>query len=443
MDKLRIGYASYSINVLEEKRELFGRMLAGRLQAELQGILGTEIEMIYCPARQDVVRAIDTGCTVLITEGKLKRSEGARDGDENIGTGTIKDWTGLPGMQRVILILAPEDHPTVTTKKDGSKAINARKVVELYRRGYYDALYINDMSAANIAHLIQYGRKEAEAKDYYQVTDEMLEILLAGERAKNERNRKKTEHAGIAGLFTDTQTAKSMENVADERKEQPVSAEESPEPAMGKETEQPQKEDMSSSDILQSLLSGGVDAYLDSLDNWQTESAQKEESESAQEDMDGFDFEDSIPEDDGEDDMTEEEMSRGEPETAMEQEIRLETGIAWVDANEEYAVLDTRFDLEQLGRISRYMQGGTLLVVDLPNPPQEQDANRYGVTIIQKGREKGYVHNGRYQSSAVVFTGYCIKTIMQRSVLIEVPDEEAPGEYVAGKDCYVTFTPLD
>ena len=446
MDKYRIGYASYSTNVPKEQRELFGRMLAKRLQDELRGVLGAEVEIIYCPARKDVLRAIDTGCTVIITEGRLKRSEGAREGDENIGTGTIKDWTGLPGMERVILILAAEDHPAVITKDDGSKTINGRKVVELYRRGYYDALYLTDMTAANIGNLIKHGRKEAEAKEYYQVTDEMLEILLAGERAKNERNRKKAERSSFKEMFTVPQSEKTAD---ESRREKEVPAEEYKEPVPEK-TVETAKEDLEASDIFRSLLAGGVDAYLDNLDKWQADTDSTGDSidpredtgmQAEGEDMDGFDFGGQLPEDDCCRDDQEEEILQDGPQISAEPEDTREPEMYWEDAG-EYAVLDTSFDLTQQGRISGYLQGGTLLVIDLPKPPQEQDANRYRVTVIHKGRQKGYVHNGRYQSSVVAFGGYCIKTIMQRSVLVEIPDEEAPGEYVAGKDCYVTFNPL-
>ena len=92
------------------------------------------------------------------------------------------------------------------------------------------------------------------------------------------------------------------------------------------------------------------------------------------------------------------------------------------------------------GKITSALNGGSLLTISLTGTPPD-DVSRYSVTIMCGGG-KGRVVNGRYQSGMIVFVGYCVKYMMGRMLLVEVPDEEVPGTDLSGRECMVTFALL-
>ena len=400
---MKITYASYNSNLEPEKREFFAKVFADRLQKELESKMGTKVEIVCCPERTDVEQSIENGSEVVITECKLRCSKKTQKDDGNIGYGTVKEWASVTGMKRVIMILPPEERPKFGERYDGIMSIiSGRKTVELYRRGYYDAIYINDLTGDNLINLIRYGRSEADAKRYYGITDEMLDSLPGAEPKK-----------------------------------EPVKAEEK------KEEPQPEQ-DTSESDVLKTLLSGGTDAFFEE------ENSLEENKEESSEEHTGFNFNVS-PETELYDCIVSEEVQEIEvipqyemPERicAVEEERIFSDDSTESDEEPGYAVMDTSLKLIQQGKVTGYLQDGTLLIIEVENPPKEAEATRYGVTVVRKGKSRGRVVNGRYQSDVMIFFGYCVKTIMQHAIVIEIPDGDAPDQSINGKECVVTFALL-
>lgn len=531
---MKICYGSYNDRLPEGKRELFAKAFADKMRKDLEALSGDAVEITWCPEKGDLVSAINGGCDVVITEGKLRMPAGGHDGDENVGFGTVKEWKGLNGVKRVILLLPVDDKPAIAKKEDGSEIIGSgRKVVEMYRKGYYDALYVNDLKPSVLISIIKEGRGEAAAKDYYGVTDDMLALLIESENGKRKKKEKeKPEKKGMfGGLFARKESEKETEAEGPVKKEDPIksatpAAEEakqeipsekvperkSAEPVSsnnkeeinktvepviksenkapevapektnvgeadrtlvkevskeeinvtvnenkkeesaamdrevknGTDAEKPAKAkheiDAETASVLRTILSGGMDALFEEEGKEEpkvTETSSAEKGASAG----GFDFDFSF--DAAAVQPVEKKEASPMKEVINERADRQQESVtaAVAEPVQTSTFQGTESGL-RTGRVTSYLNGGTLLALELNAAPDDPDVNRYGVTVISKGSGRGRVVNGRYQSDVIAFEGFCVKLMMQRTILVEVPDESAPPAGVVNRECMVTFTQL-
>lgn len=533
---MKICYGTYNEMIPVERREMFAKAFAAKLQGELKAKTGEEVEIVCCPERGDLVAAMNAGYDVVLTEAKLRRPENGKAGEENIGVGTLKEWTGRSDLKRVILILPPNDRPALGKREDGTDCFTSgRKVVELFRKGFYTAVYVTDLKCDLLVEIIKKGRTEAEAKSYYGVTDEMLELLLASEQNKQEK-KEKEKKKGIFGIFGRGQETKA----AEEKEKEPVmpaepkaeeikpvpsnnkeetkkeDKEEVPKPDEVKKPEEPEKaksEDMAVEEVPQNnpVTEGAKPEETEEAfaDGTEEEPVLKSEPhEEAQKDPESVieiipeEIKEEVPqtrEEVGREDKKEDKKeSKGDSEDSTEvlrQLLKYGTDQFFEDDEPEggdvppmegmdfgdlfgapparkddvafnpassykegrtpepavdYArtqapgTVNTFVPSEGdekicTGQITSYLNGGTLIAVNLINPPDLGDVTRYSATVICKGVGAGRVINGRYQSSTIAFLGYCAKLMSGRTLLLEVPDEEAPGVNLSGRECMITF----
>lgn len=514
---MKICYGSYNRQVQPEKREALARVMGQKLAQGLKDKLGAAPEVICCSTREDVAKAAASGCDLILTESQLKLPNGGKPGDDNVGYGTIKEWTSMHGVKRVVLLMQAGDRPSVADKDGKPSIVTGRKLVELFRRGYYDALFYNDLQMDKIAALLSAGRTEEEAKAYYGITDQMLEILLATskpEKADKAEGKAKEEKKSLfGGLFggkkkeekyeaeaerkeeketrteDKTEQVSSNNNVASatgdkkevKKDEEPSKKEESadevkpfeiprdqpkeerhePEGPAVSEEELARAREQANSDVMKALLSGGTDSFFED---------EEEQEPAAEPESGGFDFgfgfereETKKPETAGggfgfefEELPPVEKPKAPMPDAARTEEVRAEEAKAEevktrevieevkpVMENANVAnVTENGAEETSVGVISSCLNEGTLLTVDVASLPSDPDVTRYSAMILVKGAGRGRVVNGRWVSSVKCFTGYCVKVIMQRTVLVEVPDGDTPGPEVEGKQCMITFYKL-
>lgn len=457
---MKICYGSYNRQVPVDKREAFAKMFAAKLSRGIAEMTGEETDVVCCAEREEITHQIRDGCDVIITECQLRLPPGGKPGEDNVGYGTVKEWTAMPGVHRVILLVQPGDKPQLGEKDGKETFIAGRKLVELFRRGYYDGLFYNDLTVDQIVRLSSAGRTENEAKAYYGITDRMLEILLLGSGAKETgaggSEEKKSLLGGLFGgkkkseeTMGETNTSGSAEEKemlsasTAVRIENPPQSNKAIKDSREKQVNKVEKKRMekeekqASGEVFKALLASGTDAVFE-----------EEEAAGVKEEIpDGFVF--TKPQD-NEDGYDRPNVPYTGTEDTMEHMDSLfhKEGIddpifeQKASENTEPVMGESGGLVNRMGKISSCLNGGTLLAVDLSNLPADSDVATYGVTVLIKGTEEGRVVNGRWQSSFVAFNGYCVKAIMQRTLLIEVPDSEVQGMNLSGKSCMVTFNKL-
>ena len=561
---MKICYGSYNELIPFEHREVFAKAFAKKLQDEIKAKSGEDVEIVCCPERGDLVAAMDAGYEVVLTESKLRRPEGGSVGEENVGVGTLKEWTSRKGVKRVILILPESDRPSLGKREDGTDCFTSgRKVVELYRKGFYDALYVSDLKCDLLIDLIKNGRGDTDAKKYYGVTDEMIGLLLAAEQKKDKKEKEKKKgifgnifgrgqaegakeepvkveenHAEVKEAAAanekprepvkkETVQAKAGDaesKVEENQKEsvvKPIAKEEESENAKASEIirEEGQKETalfaeekadadekaaepVKTSEVGGEASKGGDDAVPSIINEViNKEVIEKEESKAvedgaenrktgeggetsksaavvkdgkavANEEKAADDPEmlevmkalisggtDQFFEDDGDGDDSDSvggfdfgsifggeasSLTSGtESGSPKATEVRRDEWTAPLLGTEGTVGADAVAGGEEAGysdgRITSFLNGGTLITIQLTNPPSGSDVSMFGVTVFCKGSGVGRVVNGRYQSNTTAFDGYCVRLISGRTLLIEVPDSEAPQTDLSGRDCMVTF----
>ena len=239
---MKICYGSYNELIPFERREVFAKAFAKKLQDEIKAKSGENVEIVCCPERGDLVAAMDAGYEVVLTESKLRRPEGGSVGEENVGVGTLKEWTSRKGVKRVILILPASDRPALGKREDGTDYFTSgRKVVELYRKGFYTALYVSDLKCDLLIDLIKNGRGDADAKKYYGVTDEMIGVLLAAEQGKKDKKEKEKKKGIFGNIFGRGQAEVSKEEPG--KAEESRAEEKAPAAAVSEKTQEPAKKE--------------------------------------------------------------------------------------------------------------------------------------------------------------------------------------------------------
>lgn len=155
---------------------LFGAAFAKKLANGIRILINEEVEVTHFIRRDEMTEALSKGgYDLIVTDCKLK-PDGENDGSDSVGLGTVKKWLANGYAKRVILIFGEDMHP-VLGAEDGKEnwLVSGKKVVELWKKDYFDGIFLADMTAEKVVDLYINGRDRESAKAYYGITDGMLE----------------------------------------------------------------------------------------------------------------------------------------------------------------------------------------------------------------------------------------------------------------------------
>lgn len=155
---------------------LFGAAFAKKLANGIRILTNEEVEVTHFVRRDDMTEALSGGgYDLIVTDCKLK-PDGESDGSDSVGLGTIKKWLANGYARRVILIFGEDMHPVLKTENGKENwLVSGKKVVELWKKDYFDGIFLADMTAEKVVELYVNGRDRESAKAYYGITDGMLE----------------------------------------------------------------------------------------------------------------------------------------------------------------------------------------------------------------------------------------------------------------------------